>query len=68
MKTQISTFLLLSLLTLPFAVNAKLTQSIDRTEIHAGESFLLTLQVDEDTGDQPDLSLIPKEFTIISNS
>lgn len=47
---------------------AKLTQSIDRTEIHAGETFLLTLQVDEDTGEEPDLSLIPKEFTIVSNS
>jgi hypothetical protein len=69
MLTQISLFLCLALLSiLPFSVNAKLTQSIDRTEIHAGESFLLTLQVDEDTGEQPDLSLIPKEFTIISNS
>jgi len=68
MKTQIKTFLFLALLALPFGVSAKLTQSIDRTEIHAGESFLLTLQVDEDTGAQPDLSLIPKEFTIISNS
>jgi len=47
---------------------AKLTQSIDRTDIHAGESFLLTLQVDEDTGSEPDLSLIPKAFTIVSNS
>ncbi len=47
---------------------AKLTQSVDRTDIHAGESFVLTLQVDEDTGAQPDLSLIPKEFTILSNS
>lgn len=67
--TQIILFvLLLGLLILPTNVHAKLTQSIDRTEIHAGESFLLTLQVDEDTGEQPDLSLIPKEFTIISNS
>ncbi|MCF6193032.1 MAG: BatD family protein [Kangiellaceae bacterium] len=47
---------------------AKITQSIDRTNIHAGESFLLTLQVDEDTGAEPDLSLIPKAFTIVSNS
>lgn len=68
MNTLIIHFLLLALIALPFGVDAKLTQSIDRTEIHAGESFLLTLQVDEDTGEQPDLSLIPKEFTIISNS
>jgi len=47
---------------------AELTQSIDRTNIHAGETFVLTLQIDEETVDQPDLSLIPKEFTILSNS
>ena len=48
--------------------HAKLTQSIDRTDIHAGESFILTIQLDQDTGAEPDLSMIPKEFTIISNS
>jgi len=54
--------------TLSFKAQATLTQSIDRTEIHAGETFLLTLQVDEDTSAEPDLSLIPKEFTVLSNS
>jgi hypothetical protein len=62
----------LSLLFISFAlsntVQAKLTQSIDRTDIHAGESFILTIQLDQDTGAEPDLSMIPKEFTIISNS
>jgi len=68
---RLSTLPLLLVVALSFfSINsyAKLTQSIDRTNIHAGESFLLTLQVDEDTGAQPDLSLIPKEFTILSNS
>ena len=50
------------------STSAKISQSIDRPNIHAGESFLLTIQVDKDTGSEPDLSLIPKEFTIISNS
>lgn len=64
-----SIILLMTFLSLvSFSASAKLTQSIDRNEIHAGESFLLTLQVDEDSGEQPDLSLIPKEFTVISNS
>jgi len=54
--------------TFSFNAQAALTQSIDRTEIHAGETFLFTIQVDEDTGADPDLSLIPKEFTIVSNS
>jgi len=53
---------------IPSVAFAKLSQSIDRTDIHAGESFLLTIQLDQDTGAEPDLSFIPKEFTIISNS
>jgi len=69
MVQKLCLFLLSALLLLSPSISfAKLTQSIDRTDIHAGESFLLTLQVDEDTGAEPDLSLIPKEFTIVSNS
>jgi hypothetical protein len=49
-------------------IQASVSQSIDRTDIHAGESFVFTIQVDQDDGSEPDLSLIPKEFTIISNS
>ncbi|MBV1908499.1 MAG: BatD family protein [Kangiellaceae bacterium] len=56
------------LLAIPQVALAELTQSIDRTDIHAGESFLLTIQIDQDTGAEPDLSVIPKDFTIISNS
>jgi len=58
----------LCLLSFIGSVDAAITQSIDRTEIHAGESFVFTIQVDNDSGAEPDLSLIPKEFTIISNS
>lgn len=63
-------FVLLCTTTLVFPnlVQAKLTQTIDRTDIHAGESFVLTIQLDQDTGAEPDLSVVPKEFTIISNS
>ena len=47
---------------------AKVTQSIDRTDISAGETFVLDIQIDEDTSVQPDLSLIPADFTIVSSS
>lgn len=67
-KHQLTVIFTLFFVVFSFSAQARLTQSIDRTEIHAGESFLLTIQVDKDTGDEPDLSLIPKEFTIISNS
>ena len=49
-------------------LQAGLSQSIDRLNIHAGETFVLTLQIDEEIDDQPDLSFIPKEFTVVSNS
>ncbi len=64
------TFLIVFVLTYLFssALRAELTQSIDRTNIHAGETFVLTLQINEETDEQPDLSLIPKEFTLLSNS
>ncbi|WP_444994227.1 BatD family protein [Aliikangiella sp. IMCC44359] len=47
---------------------AKTTASIDRTDISAGETFVLDIRIDFETDAQPDLSLIPEEFTIVSNS
>ena len=64
-------FKLLALFWLLAASNpasAKLTQSIDRTDISAGETFVLDIQMDSDIDVQPDLSLIPSSFTIVSNS
>lgn len=49
-------------------LTAKVTQSIDRTDISAGETFVLDIQIDEDASIQPDLSLIPADFTIVSSS
>jgi hypothetical protein len=48
--------------------NAKITQSIDRTEISAGETFILDIQTDAATDESPDLSMIPADITIVSNS
>lgn len=51
-----------------FPVAGKLSMTIDRTDISAGETFVIDIRLDVDSDDQPDLSLIPKEFTIVSNS
>ncbi len=51
-----------------FNIYAKVSMSVDRSEISQGETFVLNIQLDRDTSAQPDLSLIPKEFTIVSSS
>ncbi|TQV71549.1 protein BatD [Aliikangiella marina] len=56
------------LLVSPCMLQAKVTATIDRTDIGAGETFVLNIRVEEDTAEQPDLSLIPQEFTIVSQS
>jgi len=61
-------FIFLILCSLPPTAQAKLTQTIDRNDIRAGETFVLDIRTDRDTDDSPDLSLIPEDFTIISNS
>jgi hypothetical protein len=49
-------------------VDAKITQTIDRTEISAGETFVLDIQTDSASDESPDLSMIPADITIVSNS
>jgi hypothetical protein len=41
---------------------------LDRQEIHSNESFTLVVELDEFTTDTPDLSKLPKELTLLSNS
>ena len=60
--------LILSLVVFSSALEAKVTQSIDRQEISAGETFVLDIQIDRNIDEQPDLSLIPADFTIVSSS
>ncbi|TQV80275.1 BatD family protein [Aliikangiella coralliicola] len=67
-KLSMIKFLALFLLLVSNTVSAKLTQTIDRTDISAGETFVLDIQIDGETNVQPDLSLIPSSFTIVSNS
>ncbi|MET1254219.1 BatD family protein [Aliikangiella maris] len=42
--------------------------TLDRTDIAAGETFVLDIRIDYETDEQPDLSLIPQDITILSNS
>jgi len=63
----------LKLASIVFALNistadAKLTQAIDRTDISAGETFVLDIQTDSATDEAPDISMIPADITIVSNS
>jgi len=50
------------------SVMAKITQSIDRKTISAGETFVLDIRVDNASDVSPDLSMIPADITIVSNS
>ncbi len=67
-KRIISCLFLLAGIGFSITTQAKITQSIDRKDISAGETFILDIQIDSDTDAQPDLSLIPSDFTIESTS
>ncbi|MDQ7048822.1 MAG: BatD family protein [Enterobacterales bacterium] len=68
-ETKFLYMILLSvILLIPSISHAQISQSIDRTDIHAGETFVLTIEIERDNGEKPDLSLIPKEFTLHSTS
>ncbi len=67
MKQLSQAFIIFLLLSFSLSAQSVVKQFVDRTDIHAGESFVFTIQVDELTNDQPDLSLLPKEFTVITS-
>ncbi len=67
-STFIQIFALIILIVLALPISAKVEQSIDRQDISAGETFVLDLKIDHNTDSQPDLSLIPADFTIVSSS
>ncbi len=67
MKNILKIMALISLLNAS-VVMGKLTQSIDRTDISAGETFVLDIQITDSNDESPDLSLIPSYITIVSNS
>jgi len=40
----------------------------DRQQVHSNETFTLVVELDEYTSDSPDLSVLPKELSILSSS
>jgi hypothetical protein len=47
---------------------AKVTATVDRNQIVVGETFNLTISVDENTNEQPDLSELGEVFRILGSS
>jgi hypothetical protein len=60
--------LILILLFIHTSLMAGIKAYVDRQEIHSNESFTLVVELDEFTTDTPDLSSLPKELTVLSNS
>lgn len=56
------------ILLLPVSVLASVKAYVDRQEVHSNETFTLVVELDEFTTDTPDLSVLPKEISVLSNS
>ena len=61
-------FLITALLLLSTMVQATVTARVDRNHIVIGETFNLTITVDENTSDQPDLSDLQQVFKVLGTS
>ncbi|MDH5432890.1 MAG: BatD family protein [Gammaproteobacteria bacterium] len=68
LKQYLVNLVLLGLALVSSIATAKISQTIDREEISAGETFVFEIQVDNNEDTQPDLSLIPGDFTIVSTN
>ncbi len=60
--------ILIILLTACSNLLAGIKAFVDRQDIHANETFMLTVELDEYTSDTPDLSVIPNDINVLSNS
>lgn len=60
--------ILIILLTACSNLLAGIKAFVDRQDIHANETFMLTVELDEYTSDTPDLSIIPNDINVLSNS
>ncbi len=56
------------LLFVPTSLLAGIKAYVDRQEVHSNETFTLVVELDEFTTDTPDLSVLPKEISVLSNS
>jgi len=60
--------IILSLIMVSFVSQAKVIASVDRTKIVIGETFNLTISVDSNTNEQPDLSELQEVFQVLGTS
>ena len=59
---------IISLIVMSFASQAKVSATVDRTKIIIGETFNLTISVDSNTSEQPDLSELQEVFQVLGTS
>ncbi|MFK8012013.1 MAG: BatD family protein [Marinicellaceae bacterium] len=62
-----NTFIVLFLM-MSISAKADVTAQVDRTQIVIGETFNLVISTDENTNDQPDLSVLEKDFRVLGSS
>ncbi len=67
-RTMKKITLILSLIIMSFVSQAKISATVDRTKIVIGETFNLTLSVDSNTSEQPDLSELQEVFQVLGTS
>ncbi len=57
-----------TLIIMSFVSQAKVSATVDRTKIVIGETFNLTISVDSNTNEQPDLSELQEVFQVLGTS
>lgn len=65
--TRLKILITLSML-FSFALDAKLTAKVDRTELLTGETLNLVIAIDKNSNSQPDLSVLNNSFRVLGNS
>jgi len=63
-----NSILFLVLITINTITQAAVTAQVDRTQVVIGETFNLVISIDENTNEQPDLSVLEKDFRVLGNS
>lgn len=66
-KNELS-LIFLVLILISFPLQAKIAANLDRQNIYEGETFILDIPMNTNTQAQPDLSMIPRQFKVLSSS
>ncbi len=59
---------IIALLMISTLSQALVTAQVDRTQVVIGETFNLVISIDENTNDQPDLSVLENDFRVLGSS